>query len=130
MYYIVLKMTMAEHNDKGKLAEVYACDYLRKNNFFILERNWRWKKAEIDIIAHKDNMIVFAEVKFRTSGLFGAPEEFVTDKKMTFVIQAANRYMEEKEINKEMRFDILSVTEDARLGLKINHFEDAFWPGL
>lgn len=121
---------MAVHNDKGKLAEDFACDYLRKNNFFILERNWRWKKAEIDIIAHKNNILVFAEVKYRASDVFGAPEDFVSDRKMIFLIEAANRYLEEKEISKEIRFDVLSVTDDLRLGLKINHYENAFWPGI
>ncbi len=121
---------MAEHNEKGKLAEKFACDYLQKNNYFIVERNWRWRRAEVDIIAWKSPILVFAEVKYRRDETWGSPAEFVKEKKQRFMIDAANRYIEEKKYAGEIRFDILSVTEDSYFGLKIEHFEDAFWPGL
>lgn len=121
---------MAEHNERGKLAERFACDFLKKNNYLIQETNWRWHRAEIDIIAHKGIFLIFFEVKYRRNIQCGRPEEFVGSKKQRFIIDAANRYIEEKNYSGEIRFDILAVTGDPYFDLRIEHFEDAFWPGI
>lgn len=120
---------MAGHNERGHLAEKFACDFLQKNNYFVLETNWRWRRAEIDIIAWKDPLVVFFEVKYRKNKDWGSPEEFVGARKQRFIIEAANRYIEQQRYSGEIRFDILAVTDDPFLGLRIEHFKDAFWHG-
>ena len=75
---------MAEHNELGKIGEQLAIDYLLKNGYKIRERNYRYLKAEVDIIALKENTLVAVEVKTRTSNYFGNPEDFVTKKKIIY----------------------------------------------
>ncbi|MEN8187811.1 MAG: YraN family protein, partial [Bacteroidota bacterium] len=71
---------MAQHNELGKKGEDLAVEFLIKNGFEILDRNWRFKKAEIDIIAQKDDLLVMAEVKTRSTDFFGDPQEFIKPK--------------------------------------------------
>lgn len=118
---------MAEHNDTGAAGEEMAADYLSKNGYSILDRNWRFGKEEIDIIAQKDDVLVIAEVKTRSSNFFGEPEEFVTRQKQRLLIKAANAYVERKNLDVEVRFDILSVILSSR-EKKVYHIEDAFSP--
>ena len=75
---------MAEHNDLGNKGEEIAIAYLQDKNYTILEKNWRFKKAEVDIIALKEVVLAVIEVKTRTSNYFGNPEEFVNKKKIQF----------------------------------------------
>lgn len=75
---------MAEHNELGKLGEELAVDFLQKNGYDILETNWVFQKAEIDIIAQKDNTLVAVEVKTRSSIDFGLPQDFVKPKKFNY----------------------------------------------
>ncbi len=77
---------MAEHNELGKLGEELAVDFLQKNGYEILETNWVFQKAEIDIIAQKDNMLVAVEVKTRSSIDFGLPQDFVKPKKIQLLV--------------------------------------------
>ena len=118
---------MAEHNELGKKGEEMARKFLVEKGYEILATNWRYSKDEIDIIARKDNCLVIAEVKTRFSNVFGEPEEFVSNKKQSFLIRAANVYVEKNNITDEVRFDIISVLyHGARW--QINHIEDAFYP--
>ena len=73
---------MAEHNDLGKFGEELAVEFLEKNGYTILETNWFFNKAEIDIIAQKENILAVVEVKTRSSLDFGLPQEFVKPKKI------------------------------------------------
>ena len=72
---------MAIHNDLGKKGEALAVEFLQKNNYQILELNWRFKKAEIDVIAKKNDVLAVVEVKTRSSNYFGNPQDFVNPKK-------------------------------------------------
>lgn len=72
---------MAQHNELGKLGEELAADFLVKKGYKIRAKNWRYLKAEVDIIAEKENTIVAVEVKTRTSDYFGDPQDFITKKK-------------------------------------------------
>ncbi|MFH1005828.1 MAG: YraN family protein [Bacteroidota bacterium] len=92
---------MAEHNDIGKLGEDLAVKYLMKEGYVILNRNWHFGKEELDIVARKDDFIVFVEVKTRASNAFGYPEEFVTRKKQKHLIKVANAYIEKKKSDNE-----------------------------
>ncbi|PKP41566.1 MAG: YraN family protein [Bacteroidetes bacterium HGW-Bacteroidetes-12] len=109
----------------GKKGEQLAVDYLISNNYKICHKNWRKGKDEIDIIALEDDFIIFVEVKTRTSDFFGQPESFVNQRKQENMIRAANAYVEEKDIDKEVRFDIISIIlSNNKTSLK--HIKDAF----
>lgn len=117
---------MADHNDFGKIAEDMAAEYLQKNGYRILARNFRFQKAEIDIIAEKDNLIIVIEVKARSTDVFMLPHEAVTKTKIRSIVLAANHYMEEFKKDNEVRFDIISVLPDENKNLSIDHIANAF----
>lgn len=117
---------MATHTDFGKKAEDLAVEHLQKNGYKILVRNFRFQKAEIDIIAEKDNLIVVVEVKARSTDAFILPQEAVTKTKIKLIVSAANHFMEEFNKNQEVRFDIISVLPDEKGNLTIEHIENAF----
>ena len=117
---------MADHNEFGKIAEDLAVDFLVKAEYKILARNFRYQKAEIDIIAEKQNQIIIIEVKARNTDAFLEPQEAVNKKKIKLLISAANYFIEENNINKEVRFDIISVLPNQQKTLEINHIIDAF----
>lgn len=117
---------MADHNELGKEAENLAADYLIKNGYKILVRNFRFRKNEVDIIAEKDNQIIVVEVKARSTDFFILPQEAVTKGKIKSIVSAANHFMEEFNKNQEVRFDIISVLPDEKRNLNIEHIENAF----
>lgn len=117
---------MADHNDLGKKAEDLAAEYLVKNEYRILVRNFRFKKTEIDIISEKDNLIIVIEVKARSTDFFILPQEAVTKGKIKSIVTAANHFMEEFNRDQEVRFDIISVLPDQKGNLIVEHIPDAF----
>ena len=118
---------MAKHNVIGKEGEETAADYLKAQGYQILEINWRFGRAEIDIIAKIGNEYVFVEVKTRSSDYFGYPEEAIDKKKIALMGQAAQQFRLEKEDGLDIRFDLISLVmgNDKR---EIIHIEDAFFP--
>lgn len=114
---------------QGKEGELIAKKHLLAKGFEILDLNWRFKKYEIDIIAKKEQTIVFVEVKTRKSNTFGEPEVFVTKQKQNFLMAAANQYLIEKNIDLESRFDIISVLQSNN-NHTVKHLEAAFYPLL
>jgi len=119
---------MANHNDLGKLGESLALSYLVQKGYEILDENWVYGKAEIDLIAYFNRKIIFVEVKTRTSTAFGYPEEFVSNVKQKLLEFAANQYIYLMSHKGEIRFDIVSILFDKQNNYTINHIEDAFWP--
>lgn len=117
---------MADHNDFGKKAEELAAEYLQKNGYKILVRNFRYQKAELDLVAEKDSLIVVVEVKARSTDVFNLPQEAVNKRKIKLIVSAANYFMEEYNKNQEVRFDIISVLPDENKNLMIEHIIDAF----
>lgn len=117
---------MADHNDFGKKAEELAAEYLQKNGYKILVRNFRYQKAELDLVAEKDSLIVVVEVKARSTDVFNLPQEAVNKRKIKLIVSAANYFMEEYHKNQEVRFDIISVLPDENKNLMIEHITDAF----
>ena len=118
---------MATHNETGKLGEDIAARYLLKKGYKILDRNWRWGKKELDIIAIDKELLVFIEVKTRQFGSLENPKDAVTKKKQRFIINVANAYINAKNIEKEVRLDIISVILKGDKPI-IEHIEDAFMP--
>ena len=117
---------MADHNDLGTLAENMAADFLTKNGYKILKRNFRFQKAEIDIIALFKNEIIIVEVKARSTDVFLEPQEAVTKRKIQLIVMAANQYMNAGNRTEDVRFDIISVLPDSSGKLQISHLENAF----
>jgi len=117
---------MAKHNDLGKKAEDLAAEFLLKNGYKILARNFRFQKAEIDIISEKDNFIVVCEVKARSTDIFNLPQEAVNKRKIKLLVTATDHYLQESNINKEVRFDIISVLPDEKGNLNLEHIVNAF----
>ena len=117
---------MAEHNDFGKESENLAVEFLEKKGYKILVKNYRYLKAEIDIIAETENHIVIVEVKARNTDTFLSPEEAVNKKKIRLLISAASHFLEENEIDKETRFDIISILPSEENQFQIKHIENAF----
>ena len=117
---------MAEHNDFGNLAEQMADDFLERKGYKILDKNFRYQKAEIDIIASFNKMIIIVEVRARGSDIFMEPQEAVTKKKIKSLVMVADFFMKDKDLDQEVRFDIIAVLPDAKGRLQITHLEDAF----
>ncbi len=117
---------MAEHNDLGKLGEELAVEYLQKNGYEILQTNYVFLKAEIDIIAKKDNILAVVEVKTRSTLDFGLPQDFVKPKKIQLLVKAVNEYVIANDLDVEVRFDIIAVHREGKK-FNIEHLEDAFF---
>ena len=116
---------MAKHYELGKKGEQLAVDYLIDKGYKILERNWRFQKAEIDIIVKKENILVAVEVKTRSTNEFGSPQDFVNPKKIKLLVTAVNEYVIQNDLDVEVRFDIIAITK-SNSTFKIEHLEDAF----
>lgn len=119
--YLFVPMSTTRH--KGTAYESLAAALLEQKGFVIIARNYRWKRAEIDLIARKDALVVFVEVKGRGSGAFGYPEAFVSAAQKQRIQAAATAFLEEGEMAvTQIRFDIIAMLD----GEDPVHFEDAF----
>ena len=119
---------MALHLDLGRKGESLAKTFLESLGYEILDENWTHGKAEIDLVAYKDKVIIFAEVKTRTGNAFGEPEDFVDNRKQKLLAEAADEYIYLMDHQGEVRFDIISVLFDKNANYTLKHIEDAFWP--
>jgi len=117
---------LAQHNELGKLGEELAVEFLQKTGYDILETNYVYQKAEIDIIAQKENLLAVVEVKTRSSIEFGLPQDFVKPKKIQLLVKAVNEYVVSNDLEVEVRFDIVAIYKDNK-EFKIDHLEDAFY---
>lgn len=117
---------MAEHNELGKLGEEMAVELLQKAGYEILETNWVFQKAEVDIIARKAETLAIVEVKTRSGIEFGLPQEFVKPKKIQLLVKAVNEYITIKDWDVEVRFDIIAIHKDSDRFV-IEHIENAFY---
>jgi len=118
---------MAEHNETGKKGEDLAAEYLTSIGFEILERNWKNRFEEIDLIALDKELLVIVEVKTRSSLAFGKPEESVGLRKQRLLVNAAEAYIQKSNSNRETRFDIISVIISGQ-SHSFQHIKHAFSP--
>ncbi|WP_272150754.1 YraN family protein [Tenacibaculum aiptasiae] len=116
---------MAEHNELGKKGEELAIAYLQEKGYVILEKNYRFQKAEIDIIAKKAEVLIVVEVKTRSTSYFGSPQDFISSKKVKLLVAAADNYINEKDLNVELRFDVIALIKEKEK-FKMEHLENAF----
>ena len=119
---------MAIHNDLGRRGEQLAKTHLENTGYEVIDENWCYGKAEVDLIAYKDRTIIFIEVKARTGTGFGEPEDFVDLRKQKLLAKAADEYIYLMNHQGEVRFDIIAILFTAETGYRLNHIEDAFWP--
>jgi len=117
---------MSIQNQRGREGEQQAADYLITKGYSILFRNYRYLKAEIDIIASKDDILAIVEVKYRSSSHLGNIAETVTRKKIKLLLMAADHYITDQKIDMEVRFDIITLLK-TRDDMHIEHMEDAFY---
>ena len=120
---------MAQHNDLGKEGEKIGLEYLIKKGYKILATNWHHRQEEIDIIAMDKDELVIVEVKTRSSSFIEAPELAVNKAKQKFLINAAAAFIEKNNFDFDTRFDIISIISNGKYQ-KINHIENAFYPGF
>lgn len=116
---------MASHNDLGNLGEVLASEYLTNQGYIILDKNWRYLKAEIDIVALKNNTLAIVEVKTRSTDFFGNPEEFITKSKIKLLITAADAYVQKKNLDVHVRFDVIAIVKNNKQ-TQLEHIKEAF----
>lgn len=114
-------MNKLNNVQKGKIGEDKAAKYLARRFYKILEKNYRRKTGEIDIIAKKSGYIIFIEVKYRKNLSKGLPREAVTPYKQGQIRRTANMYIAENNIDSPMRFDVIEIIDN-----HIEHIENAF----
>lgn len=117
---------MADKHKLGKEGEKLALELLQEKGYDILEKNYRYQKAEVDIIAHKGDTLVIIEVKTRSTPEFGDPQDFVKPKQIQLLVKAANHYVIQNDLDVEVRFDIIAIIKN-KLGTQIEHLENAFY---
>ena len=116
---------MNKAHEIGRKGEAIALHFLAFKKHHILEKNWRWQKAEIDIISQDKKTLVFVEVKTRSTERYGQPKEFVSLLKEALMKEAAEAYLEINELELELRFDIISIVLKNGTS-KIEHQENVF----
>lgn len=117
---------MAQHNELGKKGEELAVEFLANNGFTILETNWTFQKAEVDIIARIEDTLAIIEVKTRSSLDFGLPQDAVNSKKIKLLTKAVDNYVVENNLDLNFRFDIIAIHKEGK-SFVIEHLMDAFY---
>ena len=116
---------MASHNELGKKGEDLAVAYLLEHGYKIVVRNFRYQKAEVDIIARSKDVLAIVEVKTRSTPDFGNPQDFVKGKQIQNLVKAVDFYVTEHNLDVDVRFDIIAIIRN-KAGTKIEHLENAF----
>jgi putative endonuclease len=117
---------MGKHNEFGKEGEKIATDFLIKNGYVIKDKNYRYLKAEIDIIAQKENILSVVEVRARSNDQIIPIAETITKKKIKLLVMAADHYVVENSLDVEVRFDVITILKNKSI-FKIEHLESAFY---
>lgn len=115
---------------KGIISEDIAIEFLTSSGYDLLEVNWRSKRAEIDIIAKDGDVLVFVEVKSRSTAFFGDPARAVDHKKRKLLVAAATSYMDSIGYDWKIRFDIITIILRTKEDFTLEHYKDAFFPSL
>lgn len=116
-------------NAFGKLGEDYACEFLIKKGYKIIDRNYHSRFGEIDIIAVNNDFIVFTEVKTREKNYSVSPLEAVTIGKRKKIIKTALLYLQKNETSRQPRFDVIGITSETDFFkvISLEHIENAFY---
>lgn len=117
------------HIELGQYGEELAVDHLRSKGYEIIERNFRFKKLEVDIIAKKEDKLIVCEVKTRTTAIIGEPYLAVTRSKQKQIIKATNYFIRLKDLFIDVQFDVISIVHNS-MRTKLEHIPNAFSPIL
>lgn len=117
---------MAQHNALGKKGEQLAVDFLLKKGYRIVARNYRFNKAEVDIMAQHGDTLAVVEVKTRSTADFGNPQDFVKPKQIKNLVMAVDEYVTKNALDVEVRFDIIAIIKQNNT-FEIEHLKDAFF---
>jgi len=118
---------MSKAHELGRKGEELAIAHLRSIGYEILALNWFSHHLELDIVAKDGNELVIVEVKARGTDSYEHPSEAVSNKKIRFLVNAAEAYIFEKDINCDTRFDVISIIFFGR-DFELEHFKNAFYP--
>ena len=121
---------MNELQKFGFKGEEIAVNYLIGKGYTIRHRNWRTHHIELDIIAENDDFIVVVEVKTRRNDRFCHPSDAVNYTKIKRIVNATQAYIFKYNINKDIRFDIISIIPTIEGNFEVEHQEDAFFPPM
>jgi len=112
---------------KGALWEAETARHLEEAGYEIVERNYRTRAGEIDLIARKGRVLAFVEVKMRSSEAFGHPEEAIDSRKQKKIIEIAQHYLAEHPYpDHDIRFDVVAISGEGP-HRRMRHLENAFW---
>ena len=114
---------MTDKIKTGLRGENLAADFLERQGYEVMRRNYRYKRAEIDLIVRTPHLLIFVEVKTRSGVQYGEPEQFVNSRKLEKMAEAAQQFMEEQHWQGNIRFDIIAIVERGGEAT-ITHFED------
>lgn len=117
---------MAQHNELGKKGEQLAVSHLIEKGYDILARNFIYQKAEVDIIAKKEDILAIIEVKTRSSVHFGDPQEFLKPKQIKRIVKAVDAYVNTNSLDVEVRFDIIAIVLNTK-ETTLEHLENAYY---
>lgn len=120
----VYTISVAQHNIIGKSGEDIVAAYLQEKNYNIVERNFKTKVGEIDIVAKEKSQIVFVEVKTRSTNLFGTPSEAITHKKLHSLIRAGEYYLLAHNLSQNYRIDAVEVLMHNGKVQSLNHIKN------
>ncbi len=125
---LYLAKKMAQHNKLGADGEKAALEFLKSKGFQFIATNWRFGKYEIDIIAFFENKLIIIEVKTRETDAYGHPSEFLSLRQMRNITEAAEVFMQTKNMQMEARFDLITLLKTPTHHFHIEHFPAAFHP--
>jgi putative endonuclease len=117
---------MGKHNEFGKEGEQIAVNFLIKKGYEIKYRNYRYLKAEIDVVAQKNNTLCIIEVRSRSSNFIENIAETITKKKIRLLVMGADHYVIENDLDVEVRFDVITILKNKRI-FEVEHIENAFY---
>ncbi|MDR8394186.1 YraN family protein [Aliifodinibius sp. S!AR15-10] len=121
-------MTSKSSREIGHEGEELAASYLESKEYTILERNYFFEHAEVDIVAYDEKQIVFVEVKYRSDTDFGEPEDSISEEKQKNIFKAAEAWLYERKMDgSPVRFDVISIVQREEEAPQFKHFENAFW---
>ncbi len=122
-----MNRTNKSTRQKGTEAEKIAAAYLESKGWLILDQNYFFQRAEVDIVAYDQECIVFVEVRSKTSTNYGYPEDTIGPNKEKNIYKAAEAWMYERKMEGALaRFDVITITGGEKQAPDIQHFEDAF----
>lgn len=119
--------SMGKHNDFGKEGEEIAASFLIEKGYTIQYKNYRYLKAEIDIIAQKGDVLAVVEVRARSTDHIIPIAATITQKKKQLLVRGADHYVTSRKLNDvEVRFDVITILKNNKV-FEIEHLESAFY---